>query len=95
MSALREARVLEGAASHDHWRTLDGHIDMDGEGGPFPHEVVRELITFAIPRATRSTVSTRQTVRRMPAGMHRLRSTLLAGLRRRPHSEATRTEIER
>ncbi|GAA4415702.1 hypothetical protein ACFQV2_31630 [Actinokineospora soli] len=45
--ALRDCDILSGAANRDRWRTLDGHIDLDWEGGPFAHDVVCELIALA------------------------------------------------
>lgn len=39
--------MLDGAFNCDRWRTLDGHIDLDWEGGPFAEEVVRLLIDDA------------------------------------------------
>jgi hypothetical protein len=45
--AIRESGALEGAVHRDRWRTLESHIDLDWEGGPYAHEVVRELIAFA------------------------------------------------
>lgn len=44
--ALRDFHVLTGAQLRDTWRTIDGHIDMDWDGGPFAHEVVQKLIRF-------------------------------------------------
>ncbi|WP_329072545.1 hypothetical protein [Amycolatopsis sp. NBC_01480] len=45
--AIRESGALEGAMHRDRWRTLDSHIDLDWDGGPYAHEVLRELIAFA------------------------------------------------
>lgn len=44
--ALRDFHVLTGAELRDTWRTIDGHIDMDWDGGPYAHEVVQKLIRF-------------------------------------------------
>lgn len=44
---IRDTGILEGATMRDHWRTLDGHIDLDWKGGPYAVEVVRALISHA------------------------------------------------
>ncbi len=44
---LRDTRILEGTTARDRWRTIDGHVDLDWQGGPYAHEVVDALIRLA------------------------------------------------
>ena len=45
--ALRTGMILDSTWSLDWWRTLDGHIDIEWQGGPFPYEVAAELVNLA------------------------------------------------
>lgn len=45
--AMRDLNTLAGARSCDHWRTIDGHVGLDWDRGPYLHEVVRELLADA------------------------------------------------